>query len=58
MRLPLLVAPAFRPHHVGSLISGRHSGWSISRLVATIPALPDVLGSQVKERGLLKSAGH
>lgn len=49
MRLPLPIVPVLLPHHVGALISGRNSGWSISRLVATILALPDILGRQVKE---------
>lgn len=53
MRLPLLAVPVLLPQHAGALISGRNSGWPSSKMVATIPALPDVLSRQVKEQELL-----
>ena len=45
--LPLPIAPVLLPHHVGAVISDWNSGWSVSRMVTIILALPDILSYQV-----------
>jgi hypothetical protein len=51
MRVKLsLPAPlVFLPQNVGALISGRDSGRTFPRQVATVSPLPDILGRQVKK---------